>query len=106
MKALILGALLALTPIPALAQHVTPLDVTFPTKENLAQVGAVCMGVATKEITVQEILDTLKLDTLEEQQEFVNTCSIYFQGLSDGLELASTPEVQSKLQKLPEAAVK
>jgi hypothetical protein len=92
MKAMLIAALMALTPVSASAQtaHIPMQSVTAPTKQQLEGTADICVAILSEQATPQEVIDKLHLDTKEKQQSLLTMCSVYLQGVQDGMEASGT----------------
>lgn len=102
MKSLIIAAMLALAPATVLAAdapttHIPLQAIQKPDEQKLQATANVCANLLMGKLTVQQVVDGLHLDTVEKQQQLVDTCSLYIQGLEDGVAL----EQASHQQELP-----
>jgi hypothetical protein len=89
MKLLIIAALIAMAPVPVSAgtpqQHIPIQQVDKPDMQDVQAFGDICMAIATGKLTVQTVVDELNLDTKTKQQALVNECTLYLQGVEDGI---------------------
>jgi hypothetical protein len=90
MKAMLIAALMALTPVSASAQttHIPMQHITVPTEQQLEGTANVCIAILSEKATPQEVIDKLNLDTQEKQQSLVTMCLVYLQGVQDGMAAA------------------
>ena len=86
MKALILAAVLALTPTIAVAQTADDAPIT---RQELEQRAVVCMRLMQGEITADQVVNALQLDTVRKQRDFALQCQMFLLGIEAGQSLTN-----------------
>lgn len=100
MKALILAVALALTSVPAAAENLPVYEnVQTYSPEELKMRVTECIGLVSGKLTEQQIVNTLKLDTVHKQSEFINECIMFVSGVGFGAK-ASESITQTSTQKI------
>ena len=85
MKALIIAALLAVTPVAATAAPMT-------LQEEVRVTAPICLKVALGKLSADEVIRGLNLDTPEKKREFALHCKLYLQGFEDAVQAQADRE--------------
>jgi hypothetical protein len=89
MKAIILAAILALTPTSAMAASPTQSQTTMKEITEEAQAEAqVCAGLYSGQLKFDQVATALNLDTSDKKVEFVLHCELFKVGFEAGVEVA------------------
>ena len=82
MKKIIAAVILAA--IPASLYAAIPQDNETITDAEVAGRARICMSLADKSITAEQVINALRLDTIRKQRDFALQCRMFFVGAEVG----------------------